>query len=115
MSYEILVGLNVIDDTQYEAYRSAMKPILADYQGRFIYDFKVSEVLISEALVSENISDGNNDINRVFTINFSSKNNMESFFSDPQYLKVKETYFIGSVGNTTIISRYETEADTTQD
>jgi len=98
MSYEILVGLNVLDDLKYDDYRAAMKPILSDYEGRFGYDFKVSDVLISE---------GNTNINRVFTINFSSQNKMESFFSDSQYLVVKEKYFVESVGDATIISSYE--------
>jgi len=98
MSYEILVGLNVLDDCKYSDYRAAMKPILSNYDGHFGYDFKVSEVLISE---------GNTDINRVFTINFSSKEQMEGFFSNPQYLLVKEKYFVDSVGSTTIISSYE--------
>ena len=98
MPYEILVGLDVLDDLKYNDYRSAMKPILSDYEGYFGYDFKVSEVLISE---------GNSDINRVFTINFSSKSNMEGFFSDSQYLVVKEKYFVESVGSVTIISSYE--------
>jgi len=98
MSYEILVGLHVLDDLKYDDYRKAMKPILSDYEGYFGYDFKVSDVLISE---------GSTDINRVFTINFSSKNKMESFFSDSQYLIVKEKYFVESVGSATIISSYE--------
>ncbi len=98
MSYEILVGLNVLDDDTYEDYRIAMKPILYDYQGRFGYDFKVSEVLISE---------GDTDINRVFTLNFSSKNKMDSFFSDPQYLIVKAQFFVKSVGSATIIAGYD--------
>lgn len=98
MSYEILVGLNVLDDLKYDDYRAAMKPILSDYEGRFGYDFKVSDVLISE---------DNTDINRVFTINFSSHNKMEGFFSDSKYLVVKEKYFVESVGNVTIISSYE--------
>ena len=98
MSYEILVGLNILDDLKYDDYRTAMKPILSDYEGRFCYDFKVSDVLISE---------GNTDINRVFTINFASKNKMEGFFSDSKYLVVKETYFVESVGSATIISSYE--------
>ena len=98
MSYEILVGLNVLDDCKYENYRTAMKPIRSNYEGYFGYDFKVSDVLISE---------GNTDINRVFTINFSCKNKMEGFFSDSQYLEVKEKYFVESVGSTTIISSYE--------
>lgn len=98
MSYELLVGLHVIDDLKYDDYRQAMKPILSDYQGHFGYDFKVSDVLISET---------DADINRVFTINFSSKDKMESFFSDPQYLLVKDKCFLNSVGSTTIISSYE--------
>ncbi|WP_019029855.1 hypothetical protein [Colwellia piezophila] len=100
MSYEILVGLHVLDDLKYEHYRKAMKPILADYQGYFGYDFKVSEVLISPE---------NSDINRVFTINFSNKNKMEGFFSDAQYLVVKEQYFVESVASATIIASYEKE------
>ena len=98
MSYEILVGLNVLDDGKYEEYRAAMKHILAQYEGRFGYDFVVSEVLIAEQ---------NNNINRVFTINFSSKSNMEGFFSDPDYLKVREKYFVASVGSTTRIASYD--------
>ena len=47
MSYEILVGLNVLDDIKYDAYRAAMSPILSDYEGHSGYDFKVSDVLIS--------------------------------------------------------------------
>lgn len=101
MLYEILVGLNVVDDIRYNDYRDAMKPILSDYEGRFGYDFIVSDVLASE---------GHTDINRVFTINFPSKNKMEDFFSDPKYLEVKETYFVKSVGSVTIISSYEKEA-----
>lgn len=98
MSYEILVGLNVVDDLKYDEYRAAMKPILSDYEGRFGYDFLVSDVLISES---------NTDINRVFTINFASKDKMEGFFSDHEYLIVKEMYFVKSVGSMTIISSYE--------
>ncbi len=98
MSYEILVGINVLDDLKYNDYRAAMKPILSDYEGRFGYDFKVSEVLISEE---------DTEINRVFTINFRSKDKMEGFFSDAQYLEVKDMYFAESVGSTTIISSYD--------
>lgn len=101
MSYEILVGLNVIDDLKYDDYRKAMKPILSKYEGMFGYDFKVSEVLISQS---------ETEINRVFTINFSSETMMERFFSDPHYMRVKEEYFVASVGGTTIISSYEKTA-----
>jgi len=98
MSYEILVGLEVLDDGKYEDYRAAMKPILSNYQGGFGYDFKVSDVLISPE---------DKKINRVFTITFASKKLMEDFFSDVDYLGVKAQHFVNSVGSTTIIASYE--------
>ena len=98
MSYEMVVGLNVLDDDKYQEYRVAMKPILLTYGGKFGYDFKVSEVLLAET---------SGDINRVFTINFPDSDRMEGFFSDPDYIKVKTRHFENSVGNTTIISSYE--------
>jgi len=98
MAYEILVGLNVLDDDLYSQYRAAMNPILTNIGGGFGYDFKVAEVLLSE--VSEKI-------NRVFTIYFPSKLDMESFFSDEEYLRIKERFFLKSVGDATIMSSYE--------
>ena len=98
MSYEMLVGLNVLDDHRYQEYRDAMKPILTAYGGGFGYDFKVSEVLLPKAC---------SEINRVFTINFPDNEKMEGFFSNLEYIKVKEAYFEGSVGSTIVISSYE--------
>ncbi len=97
MAYEMLVGLEVSDDEIYSDYRAAMKPILNTYGGGFGYDFKISETLKSE--VDENI-------NRVFTINFPDEDTMNSFFSDEEYLKAKIKYFEKSVKSTTIISAY---------
>jgi uncharacterized protein (DUF1330 family) len=101
MSYEILVGLQVLDDFKYNEYRVAMAPILSEYGGKFGYDFKVSEVLSPVA---------KRDINRVFTITFNSKTDMENFFSDSEYIAVKEQYFVESVGSVNIISSYEKDA-----
>ena len=94
----MLVGLNVLNDQMYQKYRNAMKPILEVYGGEFSYDFKVSEVFLSEV---------SSKINRVFTINFPDNEKMEKFFSNPEYIRAKKTYFEGSVGSTIIISRYE--------
>ncbi|MDO6763626.1 DUF1330 domain-containing protein [Agarivorans sp. 1_MG-2023] len=98
MSYEMLVGLHVLDDDMYQQYRDAMRPILSSYGGGFGYDFKVSEVLRPEE---------NSDINRVFTIYFSDGAAKEAFFANPEYLKVREHYFEASVASTTIIASYE--------
>ncbi|MDK1286519.1 DUF1330 domain-containing protein [Pseudoalteromonas umbrosa] len=98
--YEMLVGLEVLDDVAYSEYRVAMKPILEEKGGEFRYDFRISEVLKSE--VGE-------CINRIFTLRFPSKHIMTSFFDDPRYQAVKLKYFLPSVGNFTIISEYEVD------
>ncbi|MBV1908584.1 MAG: DUF1330 domain-containing protein [Kangiellaceae bacterium] len=97
MNHEVLVGLEIVNEVEYQKYRVAMKPILVTYGGGFSYDFKVSDVLHS---------DTPEPINRVFTIYFESEEKMNSFFSDPKYLEVKEKYFVASVGHTTLIASY---------
>ena len=95
--YEYLVGLNVIDDVMYQKYRERMTPILKSYGGGFNYDFIVSDVMITQT---------KNKINRVFTIYFPDEETSARFFSDPDYLEVKQTFFEVSVESTTIISKY---------
>lgn len=96
--FERIMGLNVADELLYQKYRESMAPILGSYGGAFGYDFIVSDVLKSKT---------ENEINRVFTIEFPSKEIMEKFFSDPEYLEVKNKYFDVSVNSKTIISMYE--------
>ena len=98
MAWEMLVGLNVTDDFQYQEYRKSMIPILQAYGGGFGYDFKVSEVLLTQT---------DSKINRVFTIYFPDKERMEQFFANADYLKIKKSYFENSVSDTTIISTYK--------
>ena len=98
-SHEILVGLEVTDDELYQQYREAMLPILRGYGGRFIYDFKVSDVL----------KPANSAINRVFTINFPNPQSIDLFFADPKYVSVKQRYFEESVGEMNIIASYPKE------
>jgi len=98
MALEMLVGLNVVDDAAYQSYRDEMTPILKSYGGGFGYDFRVSEVLKSKT---------NAPINRVFTIYFSNEDAMNSFFSNDEYLKIKEKHFEKSVNDQTIIATYE--------
>jgi len=40
MSYEMMVGLEVKDDTKYSDYRKAMTPLLETFEGGFRYDFR---------------------------------------------------------------------------
>ncbi|WP_411824605.1 DUF1330 domain-containing protein [Leptospira sp. 'Mane'] len=98
LSYETVVGLEIKDENLYTSYRQAMTPLLKNYEGGFRYDFKIQETLINE--------DGK-PINRVFLIFFKNKDKKDKFFSDPEYLKIRETYFTPSVGSATIISEYE--------
>ena len=98
MSFERVMGINVTDDAEYQKYREGMLPILASFGGAFGFDFKVSEVLLSKT---------KDDINRVFTIEFPSKNRMEEFFSNPEYIEVQKKYFNSSVSSKTVISLHE--------
>ena len=98
MSFERIMGLDVTDDEEYQKYREGMMPILESFGGSFGFDFKVSEVLQSKTDAS---------INRVFTIDFPSKEVMDNFFSDLSYLKVKNQYFKKSVRSAIVISMHE--------
>ena len=99
---EMLVGLNVIHDERYAEYRRRMTPLLESRGGSFGYDFRVSEVLITATPEL---------INRVFTIRFQSEEEIELFFSNPEYLAIKEEFFEGAVLNTTVISTYVSQTD----
>ena len=98
MAYERIMGLDVINDEEYQKYREAMAPILKSFGGSFGFDFIVSEVLLSKT---------KKNINRVFTIAFPSQQQMEAFFVNAEYLAVKEKYFDNSVKSKTIISLHE--------
>ena len=98
MAIEMLVGLNVLDDAAYQSYRDEMTPILESYGGGFGYDFKIAEVLKSPT---------DAPINRVFTIFFPDEDAMNSFFSNDEYLKIKQRHFERSVAETTEIAAYE--------
>lgn len=98
MSIERLVGLFVNNDGLYQKYRDEMLPILHSYGGNFGYDFKISEVLKSEV---------NEPINRVFTICFINEESMNNFFSDKQYLEIRNKYYEPSVTSITLIAKYE--------
>ena len=98
MTFERIVGLDVIDDAEYRKYREAMLPILKIYGGAFGYDFRVSEVLLSK---------GEGNINRVFTIEFPDKEVMENFFADPNYVGVQNKHLKNSINSKTVISMHE--------
>lgn len=95
---EMLVGLNVTDDSDYSKYREGITPILESIGGGFGYDFKVSETLKSNSTEK---------INRVFTIYFPNKEKMELFFLDEKYLALKNKFYTNSVTSTTVIATYE--------
>ncbi|MFP6846500.1 MAG: DUF1330 domain-containing protein [Thalassolituus sp.] len=98
MTYERIMGLNVIDDAEYQKYRAGMEPILNSMGGAFGFDFRVSEVLRSKST---------DPINRVFTIDFPSEEVMNQFFSHPDYLILKEQYLDHAVNSRTIISMHK--------
>jgi len=97
MKYEMLVGLQVHDPEQYQDYRDAMRPLLEQHGGGFRYDFWVAETLAA---------DTDNEINRVFAIYFSDESQKDAFFSNEEYLAIKQKFFEKSVTATTVIAEY---------
>ena len=100
MAFERLVGLQVIDEAGYQAYRDAMTPLLVACGGGFGYDFKIAEVLKSATP---------EPINRVFTLHFPDQATMETFFADPRYQEIRRQHFDRSVAAVTRIAAYERE------
>jgi uncharacterized protein (DUF1330 family) len=98
MTFERVMGLHVVDDEEYQKYRAGMEPILISVGGSFGYDFRIAEVLRSKT---------EDTINRVFTIEFPSKQVMDDFFSRPDYLEVQQKHLKNSVKSKTVISMHE--------
>jgi len=101
-SYDTIVGLYVTDQDGYGRYREGMTPLLAAQGGRFRYDFTVDQVLKAEA---------GKPINRLFVLSFPTRAHREAFFSDPEYLAVRERYFVPAVEAVTTVARYEVLPD----
>jgi uncharacterized protein (DUF1330 family) len=101
MSFQRIMGLDVTDDGEYQKYREAMEPILNSIGGAFGYDFKIAEVLRSKT---------EQKINRVFTIEFPTREAMDSFFSRLDYLEIKKRHLDGAIKSKTVIALYETDS-----
>ncbi|GLQ32753.1 DUF1330 domain-containing protein [Litoribrevibacter albus] len=101
MAYEIHVGVRVEDEAGYQAYREGMYPILQKYQGDFVFDLSVDKLLKSPLEEA---------VNRVFIIRFCDQAKKEAFFSDPEYLAVRQQYFEPSVGYSAMLRAYDVES-----
>jgi len=98
MAYERIMGIYVSDAEEYQRYREGMTPLLHACGGAFGFDFEVSKVVQSKT---------EDKINRVFTIDFPSKEVMDAFFISPEYVAVQQRHFVSSVESKTVISMHE--------
>lgn len=101
MRYEIVVGLEVVDQEAYARYRTEMGPLLAEAGGTFRYDFAVSSMIHGEVGAA---------INRAFVIQFPNRSTKERFFADPRYLEIRRRLFEPAVKARVTIAEYVTEA-----
>ncbi len=97
MSYVRIVGLQILDDAEYSAYRSAMAPLLDQHRGSFAWDLRVSDVLYSP---------GDAAITRAFALRFPDQAAHDAFFAHPDYAPVRERHFDASVGAVTSLGRF---------
>lgn len=98
MSYELTVGLHVVDQQEYARYRKEMRPLLEAVGGSFRYDFEVGRVLHSETAGAE--------INRLFVLRFPDKPSEERFFADPRYIEIRGRLFEPAVKAKVQIAEY---------
>ncbi len=96
--FEMLVGLEVLDEERYAEYRAAMKPILHRMGGRFTCDFRVSGVLTEDVTGAAGEEAIDPRINRVFVLSFPDEQTKEAFFGDAGYVEAREEWFEGAVG-----------------
>ena len=97
--FEILVGLHVTDDTQYDQYRAGMTPILEAFGGYFRYDFRVSEMLKGDA---------DDPFNRIFVLSFPDEETKNGLFSDEAYKEIYKRHFDSSVKSGSILASFTT-------
>jgi len=99
MPFEMTVGLLVVDHEKYAQYRAEIAPLLEAAGGRFRYDFEVAKTLKSET---------NDDLNRVFVLQFPDRAGKERFFTDPQYVEIRGRLFEKAVQARATIAEYST-------
>lgn len=97
MSFNVLVGAELKDEDLYQAYRDKMYPLLKSFGGDFKYDFQAKATAMSQ--------NGTN-FNRVFVISFPDEKSRDSFFSDAEYLAIREDYLNPSVVEITPLSSW---------
>ena len=87
-SHEMLMGVQVIDETGYARYRSEMMPLLEAHGGRFVLDVLVSEILRTPTPSA---------FNRLFVVRFPSAQQRDAFFANPEYAAIRARWFEPSV------------------
>lgn len=92
--HDILVGLHVIDDDQYNQYRAKMTPLLHEHDGYFSLDLRVSEMLKGDAT---------DPFNRVFIISFPDEPTKIRFFGNEKYKAIRAEHFDPAVKSATIM------------
>lgn len=93
-----MIGVNVLDNDKFDEYCHAIQPLLAIYDGRFCYDFKIPNNCIASR---------HQHINRVFAVQFSSKDHMNAFFADREYLKTRGRHILKSIGGEQFVFGFE--------
>src|SRR5262249_28375887 len=98
MSFEMIMGLFVLDQEKYAKYRAEIAPLLQAAAGRFVHDFEVARTLKSDA---------GHDINRWFMPQFPDRADKGRFFKNPQSFEIRARLFAKAGGETTTIAEYE--------
>ena len=97
MSYEMWVGVHVVDEEEYLMYRRKMYPLLKAEGGDFVVDLGVDKV---------HKTPSNKTFNRVFSIRFPNSEARVKFFSSDAYLEIRRTHFDAAVDASEVFGEY---------
>ena len=97
MSYQLLVGLNVLDDKILSEFHASIKPLLANYDGEYCYDINAPSTLITKR---------HTNINYAFTLSFASKEKATMFLADKDYRKVRGRHVLKTFSSEQVLFGY---------
>lgn len=100
MSHDLLIAVDVADAASYEAYRTAIAPIMAREGATFRHDVEVAETVTPG---------GDVPMSRLFVISFPDRAARDAMFGDPAYVQIRDAHFPTALKSINILAVYTPE------
>jgi uncharacterized protein (DUF1330 family) len=95
--YHMFVAMNVVSPEDYQNYRTAMRPILQEYNGGFLLDCEVRSLTDSFSHAHTN---------RAFVIYFGNESQRNQFYRDERYKQIVTDIRKDAVANRALLKEF---------